>query len=150
MPEMHLRQPAFTCIACGPFTENKERVQKFKETGDSWYIYQNELDKACFPHDMAYVDFKDLTRRTASDKILHDKAFNIAKNLKYDEYQRRLVSMVFRFFDKNTSGETTKNENISSKELSEELHKQIIRKSNKTKVHSSFIDNIWDAINEWI
>ena len=58
--------------------KNKERIQKFKETGDSRYIYQNELDKACFQHDMAYGDFKDLTKRTASDKILRDKAFNIA------------------------------------------------------------------------
>ena len=51
---------------------------------------------------MAYGDFKDLTRRIASDKILHDKAFNIAKNLKYDGYQRELASMVYKFFDKKT------------------------------------------------
>ena len=69
--------------ACGPFTKNKERIQKFEETGDSWYIYQDELDKTCFSHDMSYGDFKDLTKRTASDQILHDKAFNIAKNPKY-------------------------------------------------------------------
>ena len=90
IPEMHLRQPGFTYSACGTFTKNKERIQKFKETGDSRYIYQNELDKACFQHDMAYGDFKDLTRRTASDKILCDKAINIAKNPKYDECQTRL------------------------------------------------------------
>ena len=65
MPEMHLRQPGFTYSACGPFTKNKERIQKFKETGNSRYIYQNKIDKACFQHDMAYGDFKDLTRRTA-------------------------------------------------------------------------------------
>ena len=70
MPEMHLRQPGFTCSACGPFTKKKERIQKFKETGDSQYIYQNELDKGCFQHDMAYGDFADLTRRTASDNVL--------------------------------------------------------------------------------
>ena len=84
MPEMHLRQPAFTYSACGPSAKNKERTQKFKETGDSWYIYQNELDNACFNYDMSYGDFKDLTRRIASDKIMRDKAFNIGKNLKYD------------------------------------------------------------------
>ena len=67
MPEMHLRQPGFTYGAGGPFTKNKERIQKFKETGDSRYISQNKLDKACFQHDMA---FKYLSRRTASDKIL--------------------------------------------------------------------------------
>ena len=70
MPEMHLRRPGFTCSACGPFTEKMERIQKFKETGDSQYIYQNELDKGCFQHDMAYGDFADLTRRTASDNVL--------------------------------------------------------------------------------
>ena len=78
MPEMHLRKPGFTYSACGPFTKNNERIKKFKETGNSRYIYQNELDKACFQHDMAYGDFKGLTRRTTSDKILYDKAFNIA------------------------------------------------------------------------
>ena len=70
MPEIHVRQPGFIYSACGPFTKNKERIQKFKEIGDSRYIYHNELDKACFQDDMAYGDFKDLTRRTASDKIL--------------------------------------------------------------------------------
>ena len=69
MSEMHLKQPGFTYSACGPFTKNKERIQKFKETGDTSYIYKNELDKACFQHDMAYRDFKDLKRRTASDKF---------------------------------------------------------------------------------
>ena len=67
MPEIHLRQPGFTYSAFGPCTKNKERIQKFKEAGDSQYIYQNKLDKACFQNDMAYDDFKDLTKRTASD-----------------------------------------------------------------------------------
>ena len=79
---MLLRQTGFTYSACGLFTKNKERIQKFKEIGYSRYVYQNELDKACFQHDMAYGDFKDLTRRTASDNILCDKAFNITKNSK--------------------------------------------------------------------
>ena len=59
IPEMHLRQPGFTYRACGPFTKNKVKIQKIKEAGDLRYIYQNELDKACFQHDMAYRDFKD-------------------------------------------------------------------------------------------
>ena len=84
MPEIHLRQPGFTQSACGPFTKSKEIIRKFKETGDSRYIYQNKIDKVYFRHDIAYGDFKDLIRRTASDKILRDKAFNIAKNPKYD------------------------------------------------------------------
>ena len=57
MPEMYLRQPGFTYSASEPFTRNKERIKKIKETGDSRYIYQNELDKACFQHDIAYGDF---------------------------------------------------------------------------------------------
>ena len=110
MPEMHLRHPGFTYSACRSFTKNKERIKKFKETGDSRYIYQNKLDKACFQHDMAYGRFKDLNRRTAADKALRDKAFNIATNPKYDGYQRGLASMVYKFFDKKkTSGGTFKN-----------------------------------------
>ena len=108
MAEMHLRQPEFTYSGCGPFTKSKERIQKFKETGDLRYVYQNELDKACFQHDMAYGDFKDLTRRTASHKILRDKAFIIAKNPKYNGYQRSLASMVYNFFDKNLLVEVLK------------------------------------------
>ena len=144
MPEMHLRQPGFTYCAWGLFTENKE-IKKIKETGDSRYIYQKELDKVCFQHDMAYGDFKDLNRRTFADKVLRDKAFNIAKDPKYNGYQRSLASMVYKVFDKKTSGKGIKNENISNKELVEELHKPIIRKFNKRKVHSPFIDNIWGA-----
>ena len=98
MPEMHLRQPGFTYSACGPFTKNKQRIQKFMETGDTNYIYRNELDRACFQHDMAYEDFKDLKRRTQSDKVLKNKAFEIASNPKYDGYQRELTSMVYKFF----------------------------------------------------
>ena len=94
MSEMHLRQARSTYSACGPFSKNKERIQKFKETEDSGYIYQKELHKGCFQHDMAYEDFKGLPRRTASDKVLHDKAFNVAKNLKYHGYQSGLASML--------------------------------------------------------
>ena len=81
MPEMHLKQPGFTYSAFGPFTKNKERIQKFKQTGDTNYTYKNELDKACFQHDMPYGVFKDLKRRTFSDKVLRNKAFDIAKIL---------------------------------------------------------------------
>ena len=98
MPEMYYKTNGFTDNACGPFTKNKEMTQKFKETGDSKYIYQNKLDKSFFQHDTAYGDFKDLTRRTIADKILRDKAFNIAKNQKYDGHQGGLASMVYKFF----------------------------------------------------
>ena len=98
MHEMHLKQPGFTYSARGPFIKNKERIQKFKETGDTRYIYKNESDKACFQHDMAYGDFKDLAKRKVSGKVLRDKAFNIAKYPKYDGYERGLASMVYKFF----------------------------------------------------
>ena len=96
MPEMHLKQPGFTYSASGPFTKNKERIQKFKETGDTNYIYKNEIDKPCFQHDVTYGDFKDLARRRASDKVLRDKAFNITKDPKYNGYQRSLAAMVYK------------------------------------------------------
>ena len=85
MSQVHLKQPGFTYSACGLFTKNKEIIQKFNETRHTNYIYKNELDKACFQNDMAYGDFKDLARRTASDKSLTEKAFNIAKNPKFDK-----------------------------------------------------------------
>ena len=86
MPEMHLKQPValskpgFTYSTCLPCTKNKERIQKFKEKGDTNHIYKNELDKSCFQHDVAYGDFKYLAKRTSSHKVLRDKAVNIAKN----------------------------------------------------------------------
>ena len=102
IPEMHLKQPGFTYSTRGPFTKNKERIQKFKETGDTSYIYKDELDKACFQHDMTYRDFEDLARRTASETVLRDKAFNIAKNPKYDGYERGIASAVYKYFDKKS------------------------------------------------
>ena len=102
--EMHLKQPAFIYSACRPFTKNKDRTQKFKETRYTNYIDKNYLDKACFQHDMAYADFKDLKRKTASDKVLRDKAFNSAKNPKCDGYQRGLAFMVYQVFGKKSKG----------------------------------------------
>ena len=127
---MHLKQPGFIYSACGPFTKNKERIQKFKETGDTRYIYRNELNKTCFPHVMAYGDFKNLAKRTVSDKALRDKAFNIAKNLKYDGYQRGLAPMVYKFFDKKSSlGSGVNNEITQNKKLVEELQKNRLSKN---------------------
>ena len=97
MPEVDLKQPGFTYSVCGPFTKNKERTKKFKDSGDSRYIYRNKLRKACFQYDMIYGDFKDLPKRKASDTVLLDKAFNTAKILKYDKYYRRLVSVSYTF-----------------------------------------------------
>ena len=99
------------------------------------------MDKACFQHDMANGNFEDLPKKTAADKALRDKAFKIAIDQKYDGYQRGLASMVYKFFDKKSSGSCIVNkENI---QLADELHKPIINKFNKRKVHSSFKHNIW-------
>ena len=149
MPEMHLRQPQFTYSACGPFTKHKQRIQKFKETGDTNYIYKNELDKACFAHDAAYSDSKDLTKRTVADKIFKNRAFNVDKDLKFDGYQRGLASMVYKFFDKKSAGRGAKHVNtkltLQNQRLAVELHKLIVRKFEKRKVHAGFKDNIWGA-----
>ena len=148
MPEMYLRQPQFTYSACGPFTKHKQRIQKFKETGDTNYIYKNELDKACFAHDAAYSDGKDLTKRTVADKILKNKAFNIAKDPKYDGCQRGLASMVYKFFDTKSAGSGAKHVTadpsakhvnntklaLQNQQLAEELHKSIIKKIEKRKI----------------
>ena len=104
MPELHLRQPGFTYSACGLFTKNKERIEKFMKAGNTDFIYKNELDKACFQHDMAYGKSKDLVRRTQWDKVLWDKAFKIASDPIYDGYQRGLASVVYKFFDKKSKG----------------------------------------------
>ena len=93
------------------------RLQKLKETRDLRYIYENELDKSCFAHDMGYGDFQVLASRTASDKILCDKAFYIAKNPKYDGYQRGLASMVYIFFNKKTSATCARSEALATRAM---------------------------------
>ena len=161
MPEMHLRQPQFVYSACRPFTRHKERIKEFKRTGDTRYIYRNELDKAYFQHDSAYADHKDLMNRTKSDKVLRDKAYNIASNPEYDGYQRGLASMVYKFFDKKSMGSgmvkysslermgsginTAKSSSLerNSSILADELHKTVIKKFAKRKVYLLFKDNIW-------
>ena len=120
------------------------------KTGNKDFIYKNDLDKACFQHDMAYGKSKDLARRTKSDKVLRDKSFEIASNSKYDTYQRGLDSMVCKFFDKNSSGSgaaTLANKSalnsVPNYQPVNELYKQIIRKFKGRKLYSSFKDNIW-------
>ena len=140
MPEMHLRQPQFFYSPCGPLTRHRERIKKFKQTGDTRYIYKNDLDKACFQHS-AYADNKDLINRTKADKVLKDKAYNIASNREYDGYQRGLASMVYKFFDKKSMESGFVKD--SSLMLADEVHKLVIKKFNKRKVYSQFKDNIW-------
>ena len=115
MSEMHLKQPGFTYSACRPFTKKKQRIQKFMQTGDTNYIYSNDLDKACFQHDMGYGKYKDLEKIAQSDKVLKDKAFKIANNPKYDGYQRGLAPMVHKFCDKKSNGTGIKNETKENK-----------------------------------
>ena len=103
-PVTHLKQLGFTYSVCDPFTKNKERIHKFMQTGNTNYIYRNDLDKACFQHDMAFGKYKDLNKRTESDKVLKDETFKISSNPKYDGYERGLASMVYKFFDKKTKG----------------------------------------------
>ena len=145
MAEMHLRQPLFVYSACGPFTRHKERIKKIKRTGDTRYIYRNELNKACSQHDSAYADHKDLINRTKLDKFLRDKAYDIASNPEYDGYQRGLASMVYKFFDKKSMGSGIKKDTTKSSSLilADELHKPVIKTFNKRKVYSQFKDNIW-------
>ena len=104
---MHLQKPRFTYNACGKFNKNKEKMKKFKETGDSNYLYQKELDKPCFKSNMAQRE---------ADKVLHDKAFHIAKKPKDDGYQYGFASTVYKFFDKKTSGSFAKNEIMSNEQ----------------------------------
>ena len=146
MPEMHLRQPQFVYNAFGPFTRHKERIKEFKRTGDTRLLYRNGLDKTCFKHDAAYSEYKDVENRLISDQKLRNSAYDIASNPKYDDYQRGLASMVYKFFDskvapldkKTMSGKGIKINKI----LAEELHKPVIKKFNKRKVYAQFKDNI--------
>ena len=101
MPELHLKQSGFTFKACRPFAKI-HRIQKVPEKGNSKHLYRNELCKACFAHDEAYSDCKDVARRTISDKILKDRHYEITRPRKYDGYWGALASMVYRFFDKKT------------------------------------------------
>ena len=97
IPELHLKQSGFTYSVCGPFTKHRERIQKFTETGNLKYSYRKELYKAGFAHNAAYSDSKDSAKRTIPNKILKDRAYEIAKNRKYDGYQKALASTVYKF-----------------------------------------------------
>ena len=101
MPRLHLKQPGFTYSACGPFSKHRERIQKFRKTGNLEHLYRNEVDKTCFAHDAAYSDSKDLAKTTISGKILKDRAREIARNCIDDGYQAAFASIVYSFLTKN-------------------------------------------------
>ena len=109
--------------------------------GNTDFIYKNEPDKACFQDDMGYGKSKDLAKTTQLDKVLRNKAFKIASDPKYDDYQRALASMVYKFFDKKSSGRAIKAK--PNYQLANELHRKIIRKFKRRKVCLFFRDNIW-------
>ena len=109
MPEMHLKQSGFTYSACGPFTKNKGRTEKFMQTRNADFIYKN---KPCFQHDMACGKSKDLIKRIKSDKVLKYKVFKIVSDPKYDAYQRGLASMVYKFSDKKSKGSSIVNNQV--------------------------------------
>ena len=134
MPEMHLKQSGFIHSACGPFTTNKGRIEKFLQTGNTEYIYKHGLEKACFQHNMAYGKYKDLNKKTQSDKVLREKTFEIASIPKNDKYKKRLASMVYTFFDKKYASAGIKS--MSKQQLANKFHKPII-------VSFLFKNNIW-------
>ena len=118
MPQLHLKQSGFA--------KDCKRIKKFRKTGNLKQLYWNGLHKACLAHDAAYSDSKYLAKRTISDKILKNRAYEIARNCKYDGYQRALASMVYKFFDKKIETGVSINEKIA-----EELHKPVIKKLQK-------------------
>ena len=146
MPEMHLRQPIFVYSACGPFTRHKERIKEFKRTVNTRYVYRNELDKACFKHDVTYAKYTDVENRLIAGDKSQNSGYDIAINREYDGYQRGLASMVYKLFNSKVATKTASAKGIkSNKILAEELHKPAIKKLNKRKVYSEFKDNIWGA-----
>ena len=138
---MHLKQPGFTYSTCVTLTKNKEKILKFMQTGITHFTYKNEVNKACFQDGMAYGKSKDLAKTIQSDKVLRDKVFKIINDPKYDGYERGLASMVFKFFDRRSSGSGVATEPIY--QLENELHKQVVRKFKSRKVYSFFRENIW-------
>ena len=129
MLEMHLKQPDFTYSACGPFKRIKRRIEKLMQTGNTNFIYKNELDKDCFQHDMAYGKSKDLGKRAQSNKVLSNKELKNASDPNYDGYQRGLTSMVYNFFSKKSSGSGVANE--PNYQLANEIHNQLLKNLRK-------------------
>ena len=151
MPDMHLKQPGFTYSACGSFTKNKKRIEKFMQTRNANYICRNDLDKARFKHDAAYGNYKDLNKRTQSERFLRDKSFKIVNNPNFDGLQRGLALMVYKIFDKKSPSladkyaEDSGIKSVPNQQLTGELYKPFIRKFKRRRVYSSLKGNIWGA-----
>ena len=140
MTELHLKQPEFSYSVCGTFTKHCKRIQIFRETGNLKHLYRNKLDKSCFAHGAAYSESKNLAKRSISDRILKDGAYEITRNHGYDGYQRALASMGYTFFDKKTGSGASVNE-----KLAEELHKPVTKKFERRKVYARFENNVCTA-----
>ena len=139
MPELHLWDSKVKKYsACGPFTRHQQRIDQFMKDGKISHIAKNRLDAACFQHDSAYNKYKDPVNRRQSDIVLKYKALKIAVDPKVNRYQKSLAAMVYKFFNERTKGS-----GLNNKELTEELHKPIIKGFKRIKVYSSFKDNIW-------
>ena len=141
IPEFHLKLPVFPYSACGPFRNHRERTRPFRETGTLKHLYRNEFHNACFAHDARYSDSKGLAKRAISDKILKDKADEIARNCNYDRYQKHCQVwpiVFFFFFDQKTRSGVSINQ-----KLAEELHRAAIKKFKRRKNYARFKDNIW-------
>ena len=110
-----------------------------EEAGYLKHLYRNELGKACFAHYVAYPDSKVFAKKTISDKILKDRAYEIARNRNNDRYQRVLVSIFYKFFDMKIGSGINGN-----KQLAEKLHKPAIKRFKRRKVYARFKDNIWE------
>ena len=138
MPGLHLTQPGFTYSTFGLFTKHREIIQIRMRIR----IYKNKLDKACFAHDAACSDSKYVAKRTISDRILKDKANEIAINPRYDGYRRRLASTVYKFFDKKT-GLVAKPS--VKEEVAQKVHRPVTNKFKRKKVYARLKDNVWVA-----
>ena len=145
VPEMNLGEPGFTYSVCGPSTKNKERIQKFKESGDSRYIYQNGLDKACYLHDMAYGDLSIYLAEQLLIKYYVIKRY-FAKNPKFDGNKMGFASMVFdkkstSLADKSASGSGIKNENMSNQQLLKNHTNQLLENL-KNERYNHLLENL--------
>ena len=149
MPEMHLWDPKVKKYsACGPFTRHKKRIDMFMKDGRLSYIPKIRLGAACFQHASDNAKYKDRANRRQFDIVLKNKSLKIATDPRVKGYQRGLESMVYKFFNERTKGSGINNKGnlLVNSQLAEEVHKPIIKKFKRSKVYSSFKDNIWVLI----
>ena len=149
MPKMYLREQTFTYSTCRLFTKNNEQIQKFKETVDSGYIYQNDLDKASFQQTWLMEILKTYLEEQLLIKYYMIKHSILLKIQNTMDIKEDLLQWFIIFFHKKSSGSGAKSDIISNwQQLAEELHKPILRKFEKRKVYSAFMKNIWGDMQQ--